>query len=437
MKKILLAIAIFSLTLSVQAQNRDALLSNIKKAEEATMHPKKGLLPATWIKYGDAFLTAHSAIYGNLWVGASKNEAMFLLDGSQAVSAEMKTVNGMQYELHHFVNNDYYFNQNGILEAIVITNPLIKDPHVLVSARDAYLKAAELDEKHSKYKTIAEKLSSVHDNMVNEGFAYYFLNDIANAAKCFEASLSCYDNPVLNMKDSLITYYTAVTNSAAGNNAKAKEYYTKCIEMGYYVQGDAVAELAAILIAEGETDLAKKYLNEAFAKYPASQSVLVTLINLYIDTNEDPGKILDLIKGAQANEPNNASLVYAEGNVYLGLKDIDKAIECYQRSYDVDKHYLFGIYSIGNIYFDEAISIQTKMNELSYDDYKTYDALSVKFDENLLKAIEPFEQVFNETDNAELKSAVATNLKQIYYRFRSRDAKYEEGYTKYEAFLAQ
>lgn len=437
MKKILLAIAIFSLALSAQAQNRDVLLNNIKKAEEATTNPKKSGNPITWIKYGDAFLTAHTAMYGSLWVGASKNEAMLLLDGSQAVNAEMKTINGVQYELYHFVNNDFYFNQNGFLDAVVITNPVIKEPHVLVSAREAYLKAAELDVKHSKYKAIAEKLSSVHDNLVTEGFAYYFLNDIANAAKCFEESLSCYDNPVVNNQDSLITYYAAVTNAAVGNNAKAKEYYTKCLEMGYYVQGDAAAELSAILIAEGETDLAKQYLGEAFAKYPASQSVLVTLINLYIDTNEDPGKILELIKGAQANEPGNASLVYAEGNVYLGLKDIDKAIECFNRSYEVDKNYLFGIYSIGNVYFDAAIAIQTEMNELAYDEYKKYDELSAKFDEKLLLAIDPFEKVFNETQNAELKSAVANNLKQIYYRFRTRDAKYEDGYKKYEAFLAQ
>ena len=164
--------------------------------------------------------------------------------------------------------------------------------------------------------------------------------------------------------------------------------------------------------------------------------MLVSLINLYMETNDDPQKILDLIKSAQANEPKNASLVYAEGNVYKGLGDIENAVKCYYRSSEIDPNYVYGVYSVGNTYFDEAIAIQDKMNALDINDVEGYDALQKEFEKYLEMSIEPFEKAFNMTEDKDVKIAVASALKQVYFRFRTRDAKYAEGYEKYNQYLA-
>ena len=435
MKQILLTVAMLAVAVTAGAQNKDQLLSNIAKAEVATQNEKKAANPNTWIKYGDAYMDAYNALFGDLWIGATQTDAQFL-GGVKPLSTEQVQIQGAPYTLEHYEYRDLYYNVNGVLEVVIITKPIM-DKDLLVQARDAYLKAAGLDAKGSKTKLISEKLFSLRDKFVNDAMSYYTLGNVDKAAFYFEESLPCSENPVVNAVDSMIVYYTGVAYNAVGNNEKAKKYYGKCLEIGYDQQGDVAASLSEIAKAEGDVELAKKYLNDAFAKYPSSQSVLVSLINLYMETNDDPQKILDLIKAAQANEPTNASLVYAEGNVYKNLGDIENAIKCYYRSSEIDPGYVYGIYSVGNTYFDAAIEVQNKMNELDLNDVEGYEALQKEFESYLEKSIEPFEKAFGMSSDQELKLAVASALKQIYFRFRTRDAKYAEGYEKYNNYLTE
>ncbi|HIR61909.1 MAG TPA: tetratricopeptide repeat protein [Candidatus Coprenecus avistercoris] len=434
MKQILLTVAMLAVALTAGAQNKDQLLSSIDKAKAATENEKKAANPTTWIKYGDAFLNAYNALFGDQWIGISKTESM-LLGGGKPLSQEQVQLNGAAYSLEHYEFRDLYYNSADVLEMVIITKPIM-DEDLLVQARDAYLKAAEVDAKGSKAKVLSEKLIQLRDKFVNDAMSYYTLGNVEKAAYYFEESLPCSENPVVNGIDSMIVYYTGVAYNAIGNTEKAKKYYEECLAIGYDQAGDVAASLAEIAKSEGNTDLAKKYLNEAFAKYPSSQSVLVSLINLYMETNDDPQKILDLIKSAQANEPKNASLVYAEGNVYKGLGDIENAVKCYYRSSEIDPNYVYGVYSVGNTYFDEAIAIQDKMNALDINDVEGYDALQKEFEKYLEMSIEPFEKAFNMTEDKDVKIAVASALKQVYFRFRTRDAKYAEGYEKYNQYLA-
>ena len=433
MKQILLTVAMLAVALTAGAQNKDQLLSSIDKAKAATENEKKAANPNTWIKYGDAFLDAYNSLFGDQWIGISKTEAM-LLGGSKPLSEEQVQLNGAAYTVEHYEFRDLYYNAGGVLEVVIITKPIM-DEDLLVQAREAYLKAAEVDAKGSKAKALNEKLVMLRDKFVNDAMSYYTIGDVEKAAFYFEESLPCSENPVVNAVDSMIVYYTGVAYNAIGNKEKAKKYFDECLSIGYDQKGDVASALADIAKSEGNTDLAKQYLNDAFAKYPASQSVLVSLINLYMETNDDPQKILDLIKAAQENEPGNASLIYAEGNVYKGLGDIDNAIKCYYRSTEVDPNYVYGIYSVGNTYFDEAIAIQDKMNALDINDVEGYDALQKEFEKCLEMSIEPFEKAFNMTEDKDVKIAVASALKQVFFRFRTRDAKYAEGYEKYNDYL--
>ncbi len=433
MKQILLTVAMLAVALTAGAQNKDQLLSSIDKAKAATENEKKAANPNTWIKYGDAFLDAYNSLFGDQWIGISKTEAM-LLGGSKPLSEEQVQLNGAAYTVEHYEFRDLYYNAGGVLEVVIITKPIM-DEDLLVQAREAYLKAAEVDAKGSKAKALNEKLVMLRDKFVNDAMSYYTIGDVEKAAFYFEESLPCSENPVVNAVDSMIVYYTGVAYNAIGNKEKAKKYFDECLSIGYDQKGDVASALADIAKSEGNTDLAKQYLNDAFAKYPASQSVLVSLINLYMETNDDPQKILDLIKAAQENEPGNASLIYAEGNVYKGLGDIDNAIKCYYRSTEVDPNYVYGIYSVGNTYFDEAIAIQDKMNALDINDVEGYDALQKEFEKYLEMSIEPFEKAFNMTEDKDVKVAVASALKQVFFRFRTRDAKYAEGYEKYNDYL--
>lgn len=437
MKQILLTVAMLAVAVAAGAQNKNQLLSSIEKAEAATQNEKKASNPNTWIKYGDALYKAYEAMVSpDYRVGWSATEvAMF--NTQQPLSNEQKEINGVQYYIEHYAVRDLYYNLNTqTLDAIIITQP-ISDDNLLAEARDAYLKAAELDAKGSKTKVLTEKLMNVQGRFVEYASGNYALGNYEVAAENFENSLSCVDNPVINKVDTMMVYNTGLMYNAIGDNDKAKEYYTQCIDLGYDANGEISSSLAAILMAEGDTEGAKACLNAAFQKYPASQSVLVALINLYIESNDDPQKILDLIHAAQANEPTNPTLVYAEGNVYFNTGDFEKAIEYYNRSYEMDSTYVYGIYAVGNAYFEMAVDVQDEMDKLDLRDVEGYERLLAEFEQDLTNSIEPFEKAFAMTDDQDVKVAVASALKQVYFRFRDRGPEYADRYAKYEAFLKE
>lgn len=435
MKKILLIVAFMSLVLSAGAQNKEKLISSINKAKATTENPKKAAKPATWIKLGDACLSAYNEMRGFCKIGFSQVDAG-LFSNAKPVSTEQVTLpDGTAYTVEHYQYRDLYYNGEGKVAAIIITQPL-NDENLLIEARDAYLKAGELDVKGSKTKDLSRKLDELKGYFIDDAYSYYLLNDNANAAPYFEESLLCWDNPVFNNKiDSVIVYYTGISYNVIGNLEKAKQYFNKCMEIGYKADGDVPAALAEIAKKEGNMDLAKEYLNDAFAEFPTSQPVLIALINIYLESKDDPQKILELIRTAQENEPNNASLVYAEGNVYKSLGDSEKAIECYYNSFAIDSTYLYGIYSVGNAYFDLAIETQDKMNAIDINDVEGYEKLVKVFEDYLLESIEPFEKAFTISNNESVSVAAASALKQIYFRFRTKSPEYQEAYEKYNRYL--
>ncbi|MBR2948151.1 MAG: tetratricopeptide repeat protein [Bacteroidales bacterium] len=432
MKKVLLIVAALIIAANVSAQNTEKLLKSIKKAQENVVDKPS---TSSYIKLGDAYFSAYQQLRGDFQVGWNVNEVGLFGGGSNIVSQEEVVKGGIPFLLVHYPTKDLYYNAAGLVESIIVTEKLIEG-NLLTEARDAYVKAAELDAKQSKYKDLYKKLISLRDVFVNDAFSYYALSDLANAADYFENSLPCSENPVVGAIDTMIVYYTGVAYNDAGNFAKAKTYFQRCVDLGYMENGDIPAALADILKKEGDIEGAKSCLNAAFQQFPSNQAILVSLINLYLETKDDPTKVLELLHAAQANEPDNASLIYAEGNVYLNLKDYEKAIEFYQKSYDTDNSYFYGIYAVGNTYFELAVQAQTEIDLLDISDIKGYEALTAKMDEYLQKSIEPFEKAFEISDNEDVKTNVALALKQIFFRYREKNPEYAEKYKQYDEYVA-
>lgn len=433
MKKILLIISALTLVLTAGAQTKESVIKGIEKAQATAENPKKATNPNTWIKLADAYVDAYTFSQGGVWIGAQAMEAKLVLKGQQVLSSEVKNYSGADYTVDTYEDKALYYNAQGLLEVIQILKPVVDQP--LEKAYDAYIKAYEVDVKGSKKDDIAEKLIALRDKYINEAMGAYTIGDIKTANQYFESSLKVYDNPVVERVDSMIVYYTAVTFNMLEDKENAAKYFNKCKEINYHQEGDVFSALAEIYKAQGDVEKAKATLNEGFAVYPTSQGILVSLINIYLETNDDPNKVLELIRTAQNNEPTNASLHYAEGNVYKNLKDIDNAIKCYYKSYEIDPTYVFGIYTVGSTYYDRAIEIQEEINNLDVNDIETYDKLLVEFEQCLINAIDPFEKAFAATNDKEFQLAIADGLKQIYFRFRDKDPKYQEGFDKYNAFL--
>ena len=435
MRKVLISLLLLLFVVQTNAQvkaSADAAKA-LDKAKLEVQNPKKASNPVSWVKLGTAYADCYDAPIKGIWQGASQMEAKMLLKDQQIFSSAQEEKNGRVFSVDQYADKALYYDENGALAAWIVKEPAIKDVNPLVESFNAFKKANELDAKGSQKKVVTEQLKALQNRFVNEAMSYYTLGENKLASDNFELSLGVSSHPLINQVDSMIMYYTAVTAAMANDNARAIKYLEECTKISYDQDGDVYSTLSECYKKSGDTVKAKEVLNTGFVKYPTSQSILVALINLYMETNDDTNKLLELLKSAQSNEPNNPSLYYAEGNVYLKFNDYAKAIEAYKKSGEIDPKYFWAPFSEGKTYYDQAVAIQEKANMESDDD--KYMELLKQLDESLESSLAPLERAFGLTEDSELKAYVAELLKNVYFRFRDKNDEYKANYEKYNTFL--
>lgn len=425
MKKILLALAMFAAIQVADAQVKSAadVKKSVEAAEAATQNVKKAAKTATWLKLGQEYVKAYDAPTGNILPGSNKTELTLMMGSEKPVSSEEVTVNNERYTKDVYADKNLYFNQNGQLVIIEVTKPVYED--ALERAVKAYQKAYELDEKHAKDKDVAAAFDYIGQKYVSEAFNKYTFGDVATASKLFEKAADVEALAPLSKIDTSVIYNAGFTAMAAKDNERALKFFKRCYDLGYYYEGGEVFAR----LAEVDTLNTKKYLEEGFSKFPQSQSILIGLINYYLKNNEDPETLFGLLDKAKANEPNNASLFYVEGNIRAQLGQIDKAVVAYEECAKINPEYEYGFIGEGTMFYNRAIELQTKAQE-EIDDAK-YMALVKEFEESLKSCIAPFEKAFEITKDANIKAGIASYLKNAFYRFREESA---ENQTKYEKY---
>lgn len=435
MKKTILAMSLlFAVTFAgaVEPKTPAEAQKFLDKALVKARDAKKNVKPATWIELGDAYLGAYDQPVRNVLLNTPRTEIKLLIKEQKVLKTTDEVCNGTQYIADHYDNKVLYYGPNGSLEFYIVTKQAIEG-NLLVEAENAYLKAHELDIKGAKTKDLSEKMRNIHERMFNEALSHYFIGDYKYAAGIFEDAVHCSENALIGVIDSTNCYHTALVSALAGDRENAIKYYNRCAEIGFYQDGNVFSNLSNLYLAEGDTLKGKKVLEDGFSKYPQSQGVLIGLINLYRATNEDPQRLFDLLHAAQVNEPNNASLYYVEGDIYKQLGDRENAEKLFYKATEIDPTYVFGTLSVGIMYYEYAVDLQTQASE-ELDDAK-WMALNKQFEEVLEKAIEPFEKSFTITEDKEIKKAVAEYLKNIYFRFRDKSPEYMAAYEKYNAFV--
>lgn len=430
MKKILLALAVLASSQIAGAQVKSAADAKkaVEAAEAATQNEKKAVKVATWLTLGQKYMAAYDAPTGNLMIGVNKTELSLMMGSEKPKSSETVTLNGAQYTKDVYADKNLYFNANGQLEIVEVTKPVYGD--ALEKATAAYEQAYKIDEKHTKDKDVAAAFTNIADKYTSEAYNKYRFGDLAAASVLFEKAADVKGLAPLSVIDTSAIYNAGFTALAARDNDRAKGFFEKCYSLGYYSEeGDIFAKLAEV-----DTLNTKKYLEEGFEKYPQSQSILIGLINYYLKSNESTDRLFELLDKAKANEPNNASLYYVEGNIRAQLGDIDKAVEAYEKCSEINPDYEYGYIGEGTMFYNKAIEVQTKAQE-ELDDAK-YMALVKEFEADLKACIAPFEKAFEVTKAENVKVGVSEYLKNAYYRFRDESPEYQEGYDKYSKITA-
>lgn len=428
MKKILLALAVLASMQVANAQVKSAADAKkaVEAAEAAASNEKKAIKTATWLKLGQEYVKAYDAPTGNIIPGSSKTELALMMGSEKPVSTEAVEIQGTPYTKEVYADKNLYFNANGQLAVIEVTKPVYAD--ALEKAIAAYQKAYDLDASHAKSKDIAAAFDLIGQKYNTEAYNKYTLGDLASASKYFEKAAEVEALAPLSRIDTTSIYNAGFTAWATKDMSKAKELFEKCYNLGYYYEGGEVfAKLADV-----DTLNTKKYLEEGFEKFPQSQSILIGLINYYLKSNESTDRLFELLDKAKANEPNNASLFYVEGNIRSQLGDTENAVKAYRKCAEINPEYEYGFIGEGTMYYNKAIEVQTKAQD-ELDDTK-YMALVKEFEEDLKACIPAFEKAFEVTKSEQVKAGVAEYLKNAYYRFRDEGADYKAGYEKYSTY---
>ena len=417
-----------------QVKSIPAATSAVEKAKADTENPKKNTKFATWIKYGQTLVGAYDAPYGNGWIGASRQEVQ-LLGGEKPSSIEKVVLNGQEYVKEVYENHNYYFNGEDPLAQLMmveISKPILPDALQLAAA--AYAKAGEFDAKCSKAKDIKGALKSINSKLVESAYTNYTLGNYEKASTDFEDAATAAAYAPLSELDTNSVYNAGFTAWFLGQNERAKGFFQKCLDAGYYSEdGEVFAKLADIVSKEGNAEKGKDILEEGFKKFPQSQSILIGLINYYVSSDGSTDRLFELLGEAKKNEPNNPSLYYVEGNICAQLGLTDKALESYRACASIDPNYAFGYIGEGILYYNLALKYQEEaQNEMNDAKYRALDA---KFVETLKNCIPAFEKALDLVSDDATKAGVAEYLKNACFRFRFED-EYAEKYKKYESIVA-
>lgn len=434
MKRIFLALAVlFSIQIAdAQVKSPAEAKKAVEAAEAATQNPKKAVKPATWMKLANAYVAAYDAPVGNVWIGAGKQELMLMMGGEKPVSVEQVTLSGQPFSKEVYAGRNLYFDAEGRLQIVEVTEPVY--PDALDRAYDAYQEAYKVDAKQSKLKDIVAGIKNLSSKYLTEGMNAYLFGDLKKASEMFAEAAAVSAAVPVNEVDTIALYNAGFTASMSKDYARAKGFFEACIEAGYMEDGEVFAKLAGCDMNLADTTAAKAVLEKGFEAYPQNQSILIGLINYYLESGDEPDRLFSLLDKAKANEPNNASLYYVEGNIYKELGRIDEAVASYRKSNEIDPNYAYGLIGIGVMYYDQALDLQSKAQN-EFDDAK-YTALVEQFETALKNAIEPFEKAFEISKDENIKVSIAEYLKNIFYRFRDQGQEYADGYKKYDAIVA-
>ena len=434
MKRILIALALILAVQAADAQVKspEAAKKAVESAEKATQDAKKATKVATWLKLATSYMDAYDAPAGNILLNSPRMQLQMMMGNEKPVSVEEVVVDGTPFLKEVYPNKNLYFDGADVLRVLEVTQPVYED--ALAGALEAYVKAYEVDAKKTKEKDIKAGIQSIVQKYFMDGMNQYSLGNYNKAGELLGKAAAASETAPYSVVDTTALYNAGYIYWAAGDNETAKTYFEKCLANDYYYEnGEVFAKLGDVYFKLQDKAKGVEILESGFVKFPQSQSILIGLINYYLESGENTDRLFELIGEAKKNEPGNVSLYYVEGNIHKQLGNFEKALAAYKECAVVDPNYDFGYHGQGSLYYDKAVEISEQAQN-EFDDAK-YNALVKEYEQLLLDAIEPFEKAFEVSKNDMVKLNAAEYLKNIYYRFSSVEDKYMQGYNKYNDYV--
>ncbi len=282
-------------------------------------------------------------------------------------------------------------------------------------------------------KNIAKDLLANSDGYINGGVYYFNNQDYKKAYDMWNTFIEIRELPFVDAKNApadsiyaMLEYNAALAalNSgdrdltlkallrAKGNGYEQNNVYKFLV--GQYELACDTANLVALL-NEGNTLFGSMDVtgtNPDGTTFTQKENYYsLRLINLYIAANEYDRAIATL-NDVISNDPENPELWNVKGQLLEAQKDINGAIECFNKALELNPKFALALGNMGRMYFNQAVE---KNNELSEKITNTADFNAAKEAEvlPLYRQALPFYEQAHQLDANEREYMVA--LRSIYY----------------------
>lgn len=313
-----------------------------------------------------------------------------------------------------------YFAKGKLCQAVYESdNPKFKEFYAdpLAEAYASYEKAIELDPKGGIKKKIITGMvyNSLAVNLYGQGSKRFEAKDYEGALKSFETQIKITESDKYAGAVDTGMYYNA--GLAAVNSAKYNEaikYFEKCAEMKY-LGITPYFQIYESYLGLKDTVKAESILTGLSSKFPNDKNITLQLIDLYIKSNKNE-EALKYIKVAKESDPNNYTLFFAAGIIYLNEYKYDDAIVELTRSTEIKGDLYDTQYGLGAAYINKASEMFVKANEIM--DVKKYTEAIDQANLVYSKALPYMEKAL------ELKPDdvyAMRSLKELYYRLKQTD----------------
>ena len=295
----------------------------------------------------------------------------------------------------------------------------------LDEAYQSYLKAIELDREDKYSKSIKIKLTLLINDLSSQAVDAFKSEEYKKALQSFEKILVIDSLKIMRADspeavDTVFIYNAGLAAYKAGQYDKAINYYKEAARYGYN-GASTYGYISNFYQMKKDTIRALNALKEGFEKYPEDNSILTSMVQIYLDMDktEDAMKYLEM---AIEQDPGNASYYFALGRLYEEQSMEGKAIETYKKCIDVDSTYFNGYYNLGALYYNngvEQIEVANSVPAGNNVEYMKEIKKADKWWEKALPYMEKCRQI-NPDDKMTLES-----LKNLYYRTKQMNKYYE------------
>ena len=224
-----------------------------------------------------------------------------------------------------------------------------------------------------------------------------------------------------NQIDTILVYYAGRAAFEDKNYAEANRLFEETASYNY---DDPLLYVLRkqTLFGLGDTTKGVEVITEGFNKYPEDQSIMIEMINYYLDADQAEDA-LKLIAKAKEGDPDNVSYTFTEGTLYDKLGRVEEAEKAYKTCIAIKPEYYDAHYNLGVLYYNAAVKIYEEASNIA--DNAAFEKKQAEGDEALKLAIPYMETVskIDAKDQAALdtKRSALETLRTIYYRLKLED----------------